>query len=65
MTAFSWTLVNNAIFLRSSDGKGFSERQTRMSGWIPIDRSSLTECCVGFVLISDDVGIYGTNVRWT
>ena len=42
-----------------------SERQTRMSGCMPIERSSLTECCVGLVLISDDVLIYGTSVKCT
>ena len=31
---------------------GDSERHTSMSGWMPIRRSSLTECCVGFVFSS-------------
>ena len=28
-----------------------------------MERNSLTECCVGLVLISDDVAMYGTSVR--
>ncbi len=54
MTASSATLVNNAIFLKCSLGSGISDLQTSASGCIPIARSSLTECCVGFVLISAD-----------
>ena len=30
---------------------------------MPIERSSLTECCVGLVLISPEVGMYGISVR--
>ena len=39
------------------------ERHTSTSGWMPIERSSFTECCVGFVLISDDAAMNGTSVR--
>ena len=35
-----------------------------MSGAIPIRRSSLTECCVGFVFSSPAWPMYGTSVRW-
>ena len=35
------------------------ERQTTMSGWIPMRRSSLTECCVGFVFSSPAVSMNG------
>ena len=56
MTARSGTLVNSAIFLRSFSGRGCSQRQSRMSGWIPMERSSFTECCVGLVLISPAAG---------
>ena len=45
-------LANSAIFLRMSLESGDSERHTTMSGWMPIRRSSLTECCVGLVLSS-------------
>ena len=41
---------------------GSVERQTRTSGWIPMRRSSLTECCVGFVFSSPAVSMYGTSV---
>ena len=34
------------------------------SGWIPIERSSLTECCVGLVFSSLDAAIHGTSVTW-
>ena len=41
-----------------------SERQSSMSGWMPMRRSSLTECCVGFVFSSPAWPMYGTSVRW-
>ena len=56
--------ANSAIFLRTSCGRPPSERQTTMSGWIPMRRSSLTECCVGFVFSSPAWPMYGTSVRW-
>jgi hypothetical protein len=37
---------------RISSVIGFSVRQIRMSGWMPISRSLPTECWVGLVLIS-------------
>ena len=40
------------------------ERQTTMSGWIPMRRSSLTECCVGFVFSSPAASMNGTSVTW-
>ena len=46
------TLVNRAILRRSASGSGRSVRQRRISGWMPIERSSFTECWVGFVLSS-------------
>ena len=64
ITARSGTLVNSAIFRRSPSGRRRSVRQSRMSGWIPIERSSLTECCVGFVLSSPEAPMKGTSVRW-
>jgi hypothetical protein len=45
----------------SSSGIWRSARQSRMSGWIPISRNSLTECCVGLVFSSPAVGIYGSK----
>ena len=35
------------------------------SGWMPMPRSSFTECCVGFVLISSEVERAGRSVTWT
>ena len=52
MTASFCTLVKSAIFRRSSSGSGWIVRQRSASAWMPISRSSFTECCVGLVLIS-------------
>jgi hypothetical protein len=62
MTAFSGTFVNSAILRRSDCGRGCSQRHSSTSGWIPSARSSLTECWVGFVLISPAALMYGTSV---
>ncbi len=64
MTASSRTLQKSAIFFRSPLGTSRSERQSRMSGWMPIERSSFTECCVGLVLSSPADEMNGTSVRW-
>ena len=52
MTASGLTLQKSAIFFLSLPGISRSERQSRMSGWMPIERSSLTECWVGLVFNS-------------
>ena len=52
MTARSSTLVNSAILRRCSSGSGCLQRHSSTSGWMPMPRSSLTECWVGLVLIS-------------
>ena len=57
--------ANSAIFARSSRDSGCEERQTTTSGVIPMRRSSLTECCVGFVFSSPAASIMGTSVTWT
>ncbi len=62
-TARSGTLVNSAILRRSASGRARSDRQSRMSGWMPMDRSSFTECCVGLVFSSPAAPMYGTSVR--
>ena len=41
------------------------ERRTMMSGWIPMPRSSLTECWAGFVFTSPVAPICGSQVTWT
>ena len=51
-TASTGSEANSAIFLRMSRDSPPSERQTTMSGWMPMRRSSLTECCVGLVFSS-------------
>ena len=56
--------ANSAIFLRTSCGSPPSDRQTTMSGWMPMRRSSLTECWVGLVFSSPAWPMYGTSVRW-
>ena len=50
--ASSGSEANSAILRRMSLFRLPSERQTTMSGAMPMRRSSLTECCVGFVLSS-------------
>ena len=35
------------------------------SGWMPMPRSSLTECWVGFVLSSPVAASAGSSVTWT
>ena len=64
ITASGRTLQNSAIFLLSDAGTSRSQRHRRMSGWMPIERSSFTECCVGLVLSSPALGMNGTRVRW-
>ena len=64
ITASARTLQNSAIFLRSDAGTARSQRHSRMSGWMPIERSSFTECCVGLVLSSPALGMNGSSVRW-
>ena len=44
---------------------GWSERRTITSGWMPMPRSSLTECWVGLVLSSPVAARAGSSVTWT
>jgi hypothetical protein len=44
--------ANSAILRRMSIDSSLSLRHRSMSGWMPMRRSSLTECWVGFVLSS-------------
>ena len=48
----SWTSHRSEIFRLSAGPIGRSERHTIASGWIPMLRSSRTECWVGFVFSS-------------
>ena len=57
MTASTATFEKSAIFsFIAARERPICERQSRMSGWMPISRSSLTECCVGLVFSSPAVG---------
>ncbi len=43
---------------------GSSLRHTITSGWMPRERSSVTECWVGLVFCSPDGPMNGTSVTW-
>ncbi len=62
ITAFVSMSAKRAIFSRMSCDSVSLERQTTMSGWIPMRRSSFTECCVGFVFSSPAASMNGTSV---
>ena len=64
ITASSSTSQKSAIFRLMSGGRKRSVRQSRMSGWMPIERRSRTLCCVGLVFSSPAVPMNGTSVRW-
>ena len=64
MTASLSMSQNRASFSFISSDKGRSVRQTMMSGWIPMLRSSLTLCWVGLVFSSPAAPMYGTRVTW-
>jgi hypothetical protein len=64
MTASTATLEKSAIFSFTARESAICVRQSSTSGWMPISRISLTECCVGFVLSSPAVGMNGTRVTW-
>ena len=55
----------SAIFLRFASETGRSLRSTSASGWMPIDRSVVTECCVGFVFCSPEAPRNGTSETCT
>ena len=65
MTASTATLEKSAIFSLSARVSGICVRQSKTSGWMPISRISLTACCVGLVLSSPAVAMYGTSVTCT
>ena len=57
MTASRRTLQKSAIFSRSLSGSSRSQRQTRISGWMPRLVSSRTLCWVGLVFSSPAAAI--------
>ena len=56
-TARSSTFVNRDIFLSCSFSMATSDRHNKTSGCSPRERISLTECCVGLVLVSPAVAM--------
>ena len=64
ITASSGTSQKSDSFSRRLRDSGRSERQTRTSGWMPIPLSSLTLCCVGFVLSSPAPRRKGISDTW-
>lgn len=64
MTQSGLTLQNSAIFCRLASSSGSSTRAMMIFGMMPTLCSSLTECCVGFVLCSPLDLMYGTSVTW-
>ena len=54
ITASIGTSQRSEIFRLTPGDIGWSDRHTMTSGWIPRLRSSVTECCVGFVFCSPD-----------
>ena len=65
ITAPGSTSAKSAILSRMSRDSSSCERQTTTSGWMPMRRSSFTECCVGFVFSSPAASMNGTSVTWT
>ena len=66
MTALSRTLQkSDELAALARPGSAGRQRTSRMSGWMPIERSSLTECWVGLVFSSPAAGMNGISVRWT
>ena len=58
------TLQNMAILSRMDWSMGSSHRATMISGLMPMERSSFTECWVGLDLCSPELLMYGTRVTW-
>ena len=62
-TSSAWITAFGAHIAEQRDlaplvlGSGRSLRHSRMSGWMPMERSSFTECCVGLVLSSPALGM--------
>ncbi len=65
MTLSTATLEKSEIFSFMARERGRSQRQRRMSGWMPISRISFTECWVGLVFSSPALAMKGTRVTWT
>ncbi len=60
-TASSSTSHMSAILRLFDSVTGRSLRSTRASGWMPMERSVATECCVGFVFCSPEAPMKGTS----
>ncbi len=64
-TARASTSQSREIFSLRCGVIARSDRHTITSGWIPIDRSSRTECWVGLVLSSPVGPMNGMRETWT
>lgn len=64
MTASGGTSQKNAIFFLMSSSSLRDPRAIIAFGRIPTERSSRTDCCVGFVFCSPTVPNIGTRVVW-
>ncbi len=64
-TAWTSTSVKRLTLSRISSSIASSLRRMMMSGWMPMPRSVLTECWVGFVFSSPVAPIDGSQVTWT
>ena len=60
-TASSSTSHMSAILRLFASVTGRSLRSTSASGWMPMERSAATECCVGLVFCSPDAPMNGTS----
>ncbi len=65
ITALTSTSVKRETLSRISSSIGSSLRRMMTSGWMPIPRSSLTECWVGLVFSSPVAPICGSQVTCT
>ena len=64
-TAPSSTSHMSAILRLFASVTGRSLRSTSASGWMPIERSVATECCVGLVFCSPEAPMNGTSETCT
>ncbi len=64
-TAPSSTSHISAILRLFASVTGRSLRSTRASGWMPMERSAATECCVGLVFCSPEAPMNGTSETCT
>ena len=64
-TCEAGTWQNRASLSLTALSRGASDRHARKFGAMPRERSTLTECCVGFVFCSPTTPRTGTRETWT